>query len=144
MHVVLRHPTIEAVIQRGRLVRVVGVLAIVFGLLTLKAGGNMLFGDGQSHVGPVVPFVLWFNFVAAFGYVAAGLGLLTNQRWSERLALGLAVATLAVFAVFGAHVAHGGEFAPRTVGALTIRSVFWVTAAWIARATFRARTPLPA
>ncbi len=121
-----------------RVLPVIAIFGIVFGLVTLKAGANALFGDGSSHDGPIVPFVVWFNFVAGFGYVAAGVGLLLKKRWGERFALALAVATLMVFAMFAAHVASGGQYATRTVGALTIRAGFWVAAAWIARATFRA------
>lgn len=123
--------------MRSRVVQGVGLFAIVFGLLTLKAGSSALFGDPSSQDGPIVPFVVWFNFLAGFAYVAAGVGLFLRKRWSERVALGLAVATLAVFAVFGAHVAHGGAYAARTAFAMTIRAGFWVAAAWIARSTFR-------
>lgn len=124
--------------QRFSVLRVLGILAIGFGLLTIRAGASALFGAGAS--GPVVPFVLWFNFLAGFAYVAAGVGLVLRRRWGERVAVGLALATLAVFAVFGVHVAHGGAYATRTVGALTLRTGFWLAAALIARSAFRAPT----
>jgi hypothetical protein len=109
----------------SRLVPVLGGVAIVFGLLTLRAGSNMLFGDGASHAGPVVPFVLWFNFLAGFAYVIAGVGLVLRKRWSEVVAVGLALSTVLVALAFGVHALTGGAYATRTVGALAIRIAFW-------------------
>ena len=47
---------------------IVSSIAIVFGLLTLKAGGSVLFIDGtaREEAGNYVPFVVWFNFSAGF------------------------------------------------------------------------------
>ncbi len=109
--------------------RVVGVLALLFGLVTIRAGGNVLFGDGSSHEGAVVPFVLWFNFLAGFAYVAAGVGLILRRRWGAGLAFALALATALVFVAFGVHVAHGAAYAKQTVGALIVRTSFWALAA---------------
>ena len=45
-----------------------GLLAIGFGVMTLKSGGFALFGgvEGKEFAGQYVPFVLWFNFIAGF------------------------------------------------------------------------------
>jgi hypothetical protein len=97
----------------------------------------MLFGrpEIRASAGNIVPFVLWFNFIAAFAYLMAGLGLLLWKRWAAQLSAGIAVTTLAVFAAFGVHVALGGAFEVRTVGAMTLRSMVWVA---IALSTCRA------
>lgn len=125
--------------QRTLLLRILGVVAVAFGLVTLGAGANVLFGDGSTHRGAVVPFVVWFNFLAGFAYVAAGIGMLRRERWGERTALGLALATLVVFAAFGVHVARGGDYATSTIGALSLRAGFWIAAAWAARVAIRRR-----
>ncbi len=120
--------------------RAVAVAAAVFGAVTLYAGGTTLFGGpaARAAAGTVVPFVLWFNFLAGFAYVAAGAGLWGRRRWGVTLAVVIAVATLAVFAAFGLHVLGGGEYGMRTVGAMTLRSVAWVAIAWFgARRTRR-------
>ena len=57
----------------SRLTKTAAIVAIVFGALTIISGGRALFGG--VDMGAVVPFVLWFNFLAGFAYVAAGLGL---------------------------------------------------------------------
>lgn len=114
--------------QRYIWLRVAGVVGTLFGLMTLREGGAVLFADGPARAaaGDFVPFVLWFNFLAGFIYVVAGLGLWFRQKWAARVALGIAVATLIVFAAFGVHVASNGAFEMRTVVAMTLRSTIWL------------------
>lgn len=131
----------------GRRPRVLGAVAILFGLLTVASGGLALFGgeDSRAAVGAAVPFVLWFNFVAGFAYVVAGIGLWRRARWSVPLAMLIAGATLLVFAAFGMHVLGGGAYEARTVGAMLLRSLVWVAIAALAHRTIRPRrAPLDA
>jgi hypothetical protein len=45
---------------------IVAFIAMLFGILTVKSGGSVLFIDGiaREEAGNYVPFVLWFNFFA--------------------------------------------------------------------------------
>ena len=108
-------------------VRVAGIIGALFGLMTIREGGAVLFVDGPARVaaGDYVPFVLWFNFLAGFTYVVAGAGLVFGRSWAARVAIVIAVATLGVFVAFGAHIVSGGAFEMRTVVAMTLRSVVW-------------------
>jgi len=108
-------------------VRIAGVIGALFGLMTLREGGAVLFVDGAARVaaGDYVPFVLWFNFLAGFAYVVAGVGLVFGRPWAGRVALIIAAATLIVFVAFGTHIVGGGAFEMRTVVAMTLRSVIW-------------------
>lgn len=114
---------------------VVSLIAVGFGLLSLKEGGTILFGaeSARAAAGNYVPFVLWFNFAAGFAYIAAGIGLLMMQRWAMWLAVAIAAATVVTFAAFGAHIAAGGTFEYRTVVAMSLRTLVWMTIALIAR-----------
>lgn len=71
---------------------VVSLVAVGFGLLTIKEGGTVLFGgeSARAAAGNHVPFALWFNFLAGFAYVIAGAGLWARQRWAAWLALAIA------------------------------------------------------
>ena len=107
---------------------VVSIIAIAFGLLTLKSGGEVLFvdGSGREAAGNYVPYVLWFNFLMGFVYIVAGAGLLLQKRWAVWLSIFIATATIVVFAIFGVNILLGELFELRTVGAMTLRSGVWV------------------
>ena len=79
-----------------------------------------------------MPFVLWFNFLAGFAYLAAGIGLWGQRRWAAWLAIAIAGSTLVVFALLGLHIDGGGSYEPRTVVAMTIRSAVWAAIALVA------------
>jgi len=113
-------------------VRAAAIVAVGFGVATIRAGGSVLFGDGAQAAGNVVGFVLWFNFLAGFAYVVAGAGLWMRRHWSAQLAFAIAATTLLVFGAFGIHVAAGGAFEARTAWAMTLRSVVWILIALLA------------
>ncbi|MDI1251009.1 MAG: hypothetical protein PSV13_19260 [Lacunisphaera sp.] len=124
----------------NRILKGLALAAVVFGLVTIVSGGRALFGSTEvrAEMGHTVPFVLWFNFLAGFLYVFAGAGLLWDKRWAAHLSLLLAISTLAVFAAFGIHVFGGGAYETRTLGAMSLRSLFWVAVAVV---SFSARMP---
>ena len=123
--------------------RVIALIAIGFGLMTIREGGAVLFYDGAARdaAGSYVPFVLWFNFLAGFAYVIAGVGLWMRRRWAIWLAMAIAVATALVFLAFGVHVALGGAWEQRTVIAMTLRTLVWVGIAAIAWRRSTANAP---
>ncbi len=122
----------------NRILQGLALAAVVFGLVTIVSGGRALFGSTEvrAALGHTVPFVLWFNFLAGFLYVLAGSGLLWGKRWAAGLSLLLAISTLVIFAAFAVHVFGGGAYETRTLGAMTLRSLFWVA---VAVASFRVK-----
>lgn len=132
----------ESIVQdRPRWLTAVSIFAILFGFLTLKEGGAVLFIDGaaQKAAGNYVPFVLWFNFSAGFFYIAVGIGLWRMRLWAARLAALIAALTLLVFAAFGVHVFRGGTYELRTVMAMTLRSLVWLAISYAANRFFSRR-----
>lgn len=105
-----------------------GLLAIGFGVMTIKSGGFALFGgvEGKEFAGQYVPFVLWFNFIAGFFYVISGVGIILKTKWALKLSIALAALTLFVFLGFGIHIFLGNSYEARTVGAMSIRAIFWI------------------
>ena len=112
----------------------VAAVALIFGLMTIASGGKVLFGSdaARAAAGNYLPFVVWFNFIAGFAYVAAAAGLATGQAWAARLALFIALATALAFLVFGLLAMTGTPYEPRTVGAMTLRTALWAGIAWFA------------
>lgn len=109
-------------------------VAVVFGGMTVFSGGTALFGDLETRAafGDIVPYVLWFNFLAGFAYILAGIGLFRSKRWAAQLAVLIAVASGLVLAALGVHVATGGAFEMRTVGAMVLRTGVWIVIAVLA------------
>ncbi len=122
------------------MVLVFAIFATVFGVMTLFSGGSVLLVDGQVRIdaGNYVPFVLWFNFLAGFAYILAGIGLYLWQQWALNLSMWIAIATLLVFAAFGFHIISGGEFEQRTLAAMTLRSTVWLVIAWFTHKAWNA------
>lgn len=112
----------------------ISVIAVVFGLLTIKEGGAVLFGSAEARAaaGNYVPFVVWFNFLAGFAYVVAGIGLFLQQRWAMWLAIAIAVATALTSAALGVVIVSGGAFEQRTAFAMGLRTVVWTVIAGVA------------
>ncbi len=108
------------------------IIAVIFGIMTIKSGGSVLFFDGEARqaAGNYVDFVLWFNFLAGFFYVATGIGLWLEKAWAPTAAITIAALTLLVFAAFGLHILNAGEYEQRTVIAMSIRTLLWVTIAF--------------
>jgi hypothetical protein len=119
----------------GGFLRWTGITAIIFGVATLFSGGAALFGPSAARdmLGAIVPYVLWFNFLSGAVYIATGIGLLRRRASGARLSLLLAVAITLVVGAFCWHVATGGAYEMRTVGALILRSGFWIFAAVLSR-----------
>lgn len=109
-------------------------VAIVFGLLTVLSGGRSLFGSDEARaaVGNAVPFVLWFNFLAGFAYVVAGIGLFLRHGPAIWVSIGIFVTTFLVMLAFGLHVAQGGAYEMRTVGAMILRTGVWAAISVVA------------
>ena len=110
---------------------ITAVIAVIFGIMTIKSGGSVLFinGEARQAAGNYVDFVLWFNFLAGFFYVATGIGIWLEKAWAAKAAITLAVLTLLVFAAFGVHILNGGEYEQRTVIAMSLRSLLWTAIA---------------
>jgi hypothetical protein len=113
--------------QRSKWLLIIAAIAIIFGAMTVFSGGNVLFGPRAARIaaGSYVPYVLWFNFLAGFAYVVAGIGIWTGAAWAKGLSLLILTATALIAVVFGVHVASGGAYEMRTVGALVFRIAVW-------------------
>lgn len=114
---------------------VIGLMAIGFGVITIMSGGFALFGGeaGEEFAGNYVALVLWFNFISGFFYIISGLGVVLKKNWGVITAKILAQSTVVVFLVFLVMVLSGVEYEIRTMGAMTVRSVFWVVLFLVSR-----------
>lgn len=117
---------------------IITIIAVVFGLLTIKSGGAVLFVEGSARedAGNYVPFVLWFNFLAGFAYILAGAGLFMQKHWAAWLSIFIVGATIVVFTLFGLHILNEGMYEVRTVAAMSLRTFIWAIIALYAYRKF--------
>jgi len=113
--------------DRSITIWLISIVAILFGLLTIKSGGSVIFVDGPDRLaaGNYMPFVVWFNFLAGFIYLVAGAGLWLKKQWAIRLSIFIAVATVIVFIAFGIAILIGQAYEMRTVAAMSLRTIVW-------------------
>lgn len=120
-------------VKRSPWIGALAIIAAIFGLLTIISGGRTLFNaEAQRLAGNYVAFVLWFNFVAGFAYVIAGVGLWFQQRWSVWFSFVIAAATLLIFVAFGLQIWRGGSYEIRTVAAMGLRALTWLAISAVA------------
>lgn len=121
--------------------KLLAVLALIFGVMTVFSGGGVLFGpaEAQTWAGNYVRFVVWFNFLAGGVYIVAAIGLWTGANWAVHLSVLIAIATALVALGFALMVILGSPFEMRTVGALALRISFWTLVALIAKRAVRHR-----
>ncbi|WP_275393173.1 hypothetical protein [Aliiroseovarius sp. Z3] len=119
--------------------KIIVAVATVFGFATVISGGNVLFGAAQARelAGNYIPFVVWFNFLAGFAYIIAATGLWLDKPWATWVALTIAGATALVILAFATTIIRGSAFEMRTVGALSLRFLFWAVVAMTARSKVR-------
>lgn len=122
--------------------RIFAGIAVLFGILTINSGGQVLFGDEatRANTGQVIAFVLWFNFCAGFAYVLAGIGLWFGMRWASLVAIVLAITTALLAVGLLVYIFLGGGYEMRTLVAMALRLGFLVLLARLARQEFETST----
>ncbi len=117
-----------------KILKVVSVLVIIFGLLTLKEGGSVAFNIGSARInsGNYIPFVVWFNFISGFFYITAGIGLWLKKNWALKLSNLILISILVTYFLLFIHIFMGGLYETRTVLAMAFRTAIWAFASFIA------------
>ena len=59
----------------------------------------------------------------------AGAGPWLQRRWSAWLAVAIVASTALLFAAFGIHAYNGGAYEPRTMAAMSLRTLLWAVIA---------------
>lgn len=112
--------------KKEKLSRVAGVIAIIFGILTIIQGGRTLFDPAVHDVaGKVVPFVLKYNFIAGFFYIPIGILVFRMKYYAKYFAILLGAANGVVFFQLTVHVFSDLPYEPKTYFAMMFRLLLW-------------------
>lgn len=118
-----------------RSVRVVAIVAIVFGVVTVMAGVRALAGASPGYV-VYVPLMV-FNTIMGFVYVASGLVAWRNPGLAVYGAAAICSLNLIVLASISYLYTPAGPIARESLQAMTFRVVVWLllflVLAWASR-----------
>jgi hypothetical protein len=118
---------------------IAAVIAVIFGLLTIFAGGSVitgLFGMREKE-GHYILFVVWANFVCGILYLAAAYGFFKRKKWTLSI-LNLSFWILvAAFIAFLIWVINKEPYETKTFVALSFRMLLTLALAWVARVQLR-------
>ena len=105
--------------------RTVAVVAAVFGLATIVAGGRVL--TGWSDPGYVVyrPLLI-YNTAMGVAYLAAGIVIWRSLHWGKFAAAVIFVLNLVVLVAIVWLYAAGGSVAIDSLRAMTFRTAVWL------------------
>jgi uncharacterized membrane protein len=104
--------------------RVAVRIAILFGALTLLAGGSILLGLREAGYHVVQP-VLLFNTVMGLVYIGAAVATIRDLDLGWRLAFAIGLVNAVVLVAVSLYGAAGGTVAAETVVAMIARTAVW-------------------
>ncbi len=106
-------------------------VAVVFSLLTIVEGTQVLLGITQPEYVVLTPLLI-YNVLMGFVGLFAGVVLWINYGWSLRLTTMVVAAHLIVLLIVGVIYLSDGAVASHSVNAMVIRSVIWAAITLVA------------
>lgn len=104
--------------------KALALLAVLFGAITIFAGGRVLAGANPGYV--VFLPLLIYNTVMGFAYVGVGAMAWRNLIFGRNGAFVIFVLNLIVLAAIVIAHAAGETVAKDSLGAMTLRTVVWL------------------
>jgi hypothetical protein len=124
---------------------VAALVAVVFGLATLFAGGTVLLGRDPGYV--VFRPLLIYNTAMGLAYIGAGAAIWASLRRGRCAAGAIFLLNLLVLIGIGLSYRGGGAVAVESLRAMTLRTVVWLAlflaARWLVRRGDIAIPPAP-
>ncbi len=119
--------------------RVAAGVGVIFGLVTLMAGGRVLLGADPGYV--VYKPLLLFNTAMGLAYLT--VGVLSWRRHALALpgAALVALANLGVLVALALRFEPGGPIATTSLGAMSFRTAVWVILFLLLRRAARRGAP---
>lgn len=103
--------------------RVLALVAILFGVLTLVAGTRILGGADPGYI--VFRPLLIYNTAMGLAYVAAGVVAWRSAMKGKRAAAAIFLLNLLVLGAIAYLYQAGGDIAVQSLGAMTFRTAVW-------------------
>lgn len=121
--------------QKSLIVKIATGVALLFGLLTIFAGGSVildLFGM-RAKEGDYVLFVVWASFISGILYVFASYGFFKNKMWTKTILQFSIYILIAGFVVLIVWILQKEPYEPAIIVKLLFRIALSVGLYWAAR-----------
>jgi FtsH-binding integral membrane protein len=105
--------------------RLAAILAIVIGLLSIKAGASVLLGTSAPTY-PVLQWLVIYNVALGFVSLIAGIGLWMQHKWGITLATIIASLHGIVFITLISMFALEKTVAQKSIMAMLFRTTIWL------------------
>ncbi len=129
-----------APLRRSNRHMILATVALAFGLVTIVAGGRVLFGGADPGYVVFRPLLI-FNSVMGAAYVAAGIAIWRGLRWTRYATGTLAALHLLALGALLFVFSSGRAVAVDSLRAMAFRSAVSLVL-WIALVRERAQRPL--
>lgn len=104
--------------------RTAAIVAVVFGLATIAAGGRVLTGSDPGYI--VFRPLLIYNTVMGVAYLSAGVAIWRSAHRGQYAAAAIFVLNLIVLGAIVLLYAAGRAIAVDSLGAMTFRTAVWL------------------
>ncbi len=125
--------------QKSFLVKIAAVVALIFGLLTIFAGGSVildLFGM-RAREGNYVSYVVWASFLTGIIYIFAAYGFFKYKIWTKTILKYAIYILIAGFAGLIVWILQKEPYETAIIFKLSFRVLLTVGLYWVARNQLR-------
>lgn len=111
--------------------KIAAAVAIVFSLLTIAEGSQVLFGLTQQEYIVFTPLLLYNILMGVAGFIT-GITLWLNHKKALKLTKLILAAHLIVLLIVGVIYFISNAVAMHSIQAMSIRVVIWLIITWVA------------
>ena len=125
--------------QKSFLVKIATLAALIFGLLTIFAGGSVildLFGM-RAREGNYVSYVVWASFITGILYIFAAYGFFKSKTWTKTILKYAIYILVAGFAALIVWILKKEPYETAIIFKLSFRVLLSVGLYWVARNQLR-------
>lgn len=92
----------------------------------------------SEMIGNYVLFIVWANFISSLLYLTAAIGFIKHKKWTTIVLAVSSTILIIAFVFLKIHIANGGVFETKTVGAMKFRTALTLVFTLMAYFTIQA------
>ena len=110
--------------MNSKTVKLVSLIGILFGIVTIISGGSVLMGSNPGYI-VFLPLVI-FNTVMGFVYLFTGIVVWRNFSRAKAISGIVFLLNLVMLITIGGLYLYGLDIATKSLGAMSFRTLVWL------------------